>query len=412
MAENPFEKLTQKEEKNPWEDEEKILEKIKENDAEYFNVSEEERNSPAALKELEQEAQRDFKEATQKWRMFQPKSPHIAAIEKQKSVVLSLDRDALRCQRAILEESDPEKIEHLKRKLAILDLKNDTQQEILENLATESAYASGQEKPRMRIKAEARKADMSLPPEQPSSAQEEPALSAEEESLMEIAREEKEQQRNKMAEVSEALGKAWSGKGEIPKTQEPPEKSEETPPEQEDEPKRTQEKEEKRREIARSALDAAYQAFDAARGDKKRLQALRHLMEQSLTKYREAVKNKKQPAMPQEELRLMQLQRKIEKALEQWGRTDEERPQSSGEEVPVLPLEEIHEELDIAIDKIEAYYKENGDDRKKIENALNASEYIFRGIQKAGSEGRWKAPEQSKRVQELIRQLRKKLQSL
>lgn len=168
-------------------------------------------------------------------------------------------------------------------------------------------------------------------------------------------------------------------------------------------------KEDRRKEIARR-IDLAYQTFNDARGDAAHLKALKEGVERSLVKYREAVQ-RGELALPEEELRLVQLQHAIEKEIA--AEVHEIKPRKEEErELSLSSPEQVQEALNVAINNIEAYYKESGENREKIENALNAAEWLLGQIQNAISEKRWRAPEQNKRVRNVIHALREKLKSL
>jgi hypothetical protein len=176
------------------------------------------------------------------------------------------------------------------------------------------------------------------------------------------------------------------------------------------------EEKELRQKIARR-IDAVYQVFEEARGDQKRLEVLGYSVEQSLEKYRQAVR-RGEHALPEEELRLIQLQRKIEKALEELAQDeprhaqeDRERGKEKKEEVKEAPPQ-VQEALNVAIDNIEMYYESAGDDRRKIENALNAIESVLGDIRNAKQDGRWDALNQSDRLWKLHKEIREKLKNV
>ena len=175
-----------------------------------------------------------------------------------------------------------------------------------------------------------------------------------------------------------------------------------------------------RQEIVRR-IDVAYQAFDDARGDASRLEKLKEGVDQSLEKYREAVK-RGELALPEEELRLMRLQRNIEKELmsrqarpARPASTRVERGEPEKFQLATEQLKRINEALNIAINNIEMYYKDAGDDKEKIENALNAAESVLNDIDRAVKSERWpgwSAPEQKRRLWNMHKEIREKLKKL
>lgn len=358
-------KAEREEERKPWENEEKIQNQIQKNEREIFGFPEEEQRSAGELKMLIRVAEQDFEETTNQWRQLQPKSPYEANIENERRMLISLDRESLKRQLEIKQENDPEKILKLKRQLAILDLKWEEQQHRLQ---------AAKEK-------ELKEARRILPLESTEKEEWQYPL-------------EKEKKEN-MTEFPLESGQTeqWrypkQKKGEI-KSKDAPEKKELR----------------RQQEIARR-IDIAYQKFDEARDDAVRLEALRSGVEQSLAKYREAVRHG-ESALPDEELRFMRLQENIEKELAR----QEKESKESGKEIVPMASEKVQNALAIAIEKIESYNKTVGDEKKKIESLLNATEWLLGEIQSAIREQRWQAPEQAKRVREITRMLREKLKNI
>ena len=112
--------------------------------------------------------------------------------------------------------------------------------------------------------------------------------------------------------------------------------------------------------------------------------------------------------MPEEELRLMRLQREIENVLAQTPQTQEKKEKEAVKEAPP----DVQEVLNVALNNIEVYYRSAGNDRKKIENALNAAESVLGDIRSAKQDGRWDAPNQSDRLWILHKEIREKLKNL
>lgn len=350
----------EEEQTDPWEDQEKIQAKIKENE-------EIEKESPETLEEL----QTEIDALSADYERYQKEIESAKTDAEREAALKNFERTDLLFWSANYRKFSKERPENYKKSAQELSAVEDLKYEFFDT------YHTKRKKDREDYEKQERK-------EREKGSQEAWA-----------PKETEEQKEDYFILEEQEENERFKGVGKV---EEPRKKDE-----------KNAQKEDRRKEIARR-IDLAYQTFNDARGDAAHLKALKEGVERSLVKYREAVQ-RGELALPEEELRLVQLQHAIEKEIA--AEVHEIKPRKEEEREPSLSSpEQVQEALNVAINNIEAYYKESGENREKIENALNAAEWLLGQIQNAISEKRWRAPEQNKRVRNVIHALREKLKSL